>query len=145
MNRKKCFEAQEMEQQIKYSVIVVCLNAGRRLCDTVKSILEQSYRNFEVVVKDGGSSDGSVEALSSVYQDSRIHVHRQKDNGIYDAMNQAVKLAAGDYFLFLNAGDSFYDTQVLERITVEINKRKADIYYGNLYHKALDTIMYAAP
>ena len=134
-----------MEQQIKYSVIVVCLNAGRRLCDTVKSILEQSYRNFEVVVKDGGSSDGSVEALSSVYQDSRIHVHRQKDNGIYDAMNQAVKLAAGDYFLFLNAGDSFYDTQVLERITVEINKRKADIYYGNLYHKALDTIIYAAP
>lgn len=145
MNRKKCLEAQEMEQQIKYSVIVVCLNAGRRLCDTVKSILEQSYRNFEVVVKDGGSSDGSVEALSSVYQDSRIHVHRQKDNGIYDAMNQAVKLAAGDYFLFLNAGDSFYDTQVLERITVEINKRKADIYYGNLYHKALDTIIYAAP
>ncbi len=60
MNRKKCLEAQEMEQQIKYSVIVVCLNAGRRLCDTVKSILEQSYRNFEVVVKDGGSSDGSV-------------------------------------------------------------------------------------
>ena len=145
MNRKKCLEAQEMEQQIKYSVIVVCLNAGRRLCDTVKSILEQSYRNFEVVIKDGGSSDGSVEALSSVYQDSRIHVHRQKDNGIYDAMNQAVKLAAGDYFLFLNAGDSFYDTQVLERITVEINKRKADIYYGNLYHKAQETVIYASP
>ena len=106
-----------MEQGTKYSVIVVCLNAGQRLCDTVKSILGQTYRNFEVVIKDGGSTDGSVEALASAYQDSRLHVHRQKDNGIYDAMNQAVKLAAGTYFLFLNAGDSFYDEHVLERIT----------------------------
>lgn len=134
-----------MEQGTKYSVIVVCLNAGQRLCETVKSILGQTYRNFEVVIKDGGSTDGSVEALASAYQDSRIHVHRQKDNGIYDAMNQAVKLAAGTYFLFLNAGDSFYDEHVLERITDEIKHKKADIIYGNLYHKALDTIIYAAP
>ncbi len=134
-----------MEQGTKYSVIVVCLNAGQRLCDTVKSILGQTYRNFEVVIKDGGSTDGSVEALASAYQDSRLHVHRLKDNGIYDAMNQAVKLAAGTYFLFLNAGDSFYDEHVLERITDEIKHKKADIIYGNLYHKALDTIIYAAP
>lgn len=134
-----------MEQGTKYSVIVVCLNAGQRLCETVKSILGQTYRNFEVVIKDGGSTDGSVEALASAYQDSRLHVHRLKDNGIYDAMNQAVKLAAGTYFLFLNAGDSFYDEHVLERITDEIEHKKADIIYGNLYHKALDTIIYAAP
>lgn len=134
-----------MEQGTKYSVIVVCLNAGQRLCETIKSILGQTYRNFEVVIKDGGSTDGSVEALASAYQDSRLHVHRQKDNGIYDAMNQAVKLAAGTYFLFLNAGDSFYDEHVLERITDEIKHKKADIIYGNLYHKALDTIIYAAP
>ena len=134
-----------MEQGTKYSVIVVCLNAGQRLCETVKSILGQTYRNFEVVIKDGGSTDGSVEALASAYQDSRLHVHRLKDNGIYDAMNQAVKLAAGTYFLFLNAGDSFYDEHVLERITDEIKHKKADIIYGNLYHKALDTIIYAAP
>lgn len=134
-----------MEQGTKYSVIVVCLNAGQRLCETVKSILGQTYRNFEVVIKDGGSTDGSVEALASAYQDSRLHVHRLKDNGIYDAMNQAVKLAAGTYFLFLNAGDSFYDEHVLERITDEIKHKKADIIYGNLYHKALDTIIHAAP
>ncbi len=134
-----------MEQGTKYSVIVVCLNAGQRLYETVKSILGQTYRNFEVVIKDGGSTDGSVEALASAYQDSRLHVHRLKDNGIYDAMNQAVKLAAGTYFLFLNAGDSFYDEHVLERITDEIEHKKADIIYGNLYHKALDTIIYAAP
>lgn len=134
-----------MEQGTKYSVIVVCLNAGQRLCDTINSILGQSYRNFEVIVKDGCSTDGSVEALSSAYQDSRIYVHRHKDNGIYDAMNQAVKRASGDYLLFLNAGDSFYDTHVLERITAEIKHHRADIFYGNLYHKALDTIIYAAP
>ena len=59
-----------MEQGTKYSVIVVCLNAGQRLCETVKSILGQTYRNFEVVIKDGGSTDGSVEALASAYQDT---------------------------------------------------------------------------
>ena len=134
-----------MEQGTKYSVIVVCLNAGQRLYETVKSILGQTYRHSEVVIKDGGSTDGSVEALASAYQDSRLHVHRLQDNGIYDAMNQAVKLAAGTYFLFLNAGDSFYDEHVLERITDEIKHKKADIIYGNLYHKALDTIIYAVP
>ena len=133
-----------------YSVIVVCLNAGQRLSETVGSIIDQCYDNFEVVVKDGGSSDGSIERLGRQYHDERIHVHTAKDNGIYDAMNQAVKQAAGEYFLFLNAGDSFYDNQVLEKITCEIKKlrdagRKTDIIYGNLYHKALNTIIYASP
>lgn len=139
-----------MEQETMYSIIVVCLNAGRRLCDTVGSVLGQHYNNFEVVVKDGGSSDGSVEMLARQYHDERIRVYTEKDNGIYDAMNQAVKLAEGAYFLFLNAGDSFYDEQVLGKITQEIQElekrgQKADIIYGNMYHKALNTVIYASP
>lgn len=84
-----------MEQNRMYSIIVVCLNAGQRLQDTVESILGQRYENFEVVVKDGGSSDGSIEMLGNIFQDERIRVYTQKDNGIYDAMNQAVKMAKG--------------------------------------------------
>ena len=133
-----------------YSIIVVCLNAGERLHDTIESILQQKYSNYEIIVKDGGSSDGSVEELQEAFHDERMHIHIRKDNGIYDAMNQAVQLAQGEYNLFLNAGDSFYDETVLDKITEEIERiknenKKADVIYGNLYHKALDTIIYAAP
>lgn len=139
-----------MEQNIMYSIIVVCLNAGQRLIGTIDSVMKQHYENFEILVKDGGSSDGSVEQLEKQYQSGRIHICTKKDNGIYDAMNQAVKLARGEYFLFLNAGDNFYDEQVLDKITSEINKlrgagKKTDIIYGNMYHKALNTIIYASP
>ena len=133
-----------------YSIIVVCLNAGERLHDTIESILQQTYTNYEIIIKDGGSSDGSVEELQEAFHDERMHIHIRKDSGIYDAMNQAVQLAQGEYDLFLNAGDSFYDETVLDKITEEINRIKnenknADVIYGNLYHKALDTIIYAAP
>lgn len=133
-----------------YSIIVVCLNAGERLHDTIESILQQTYTNYEIIIKDGGSSDGSVEELQEAFHDERMHIHIRKDSGIYDAMNQAVQLAQGEYDLFLNAGDSFYDETVLDKITEEIDRiknenKKADVIYGNLYHKALDTIICAAP
>lgn len=139
-----------MGQDPMYSIIVVCLNAGRRLCETVGSVLGQRCADFEVVVKDGGSSDGSVEMLAEAWQDARLRVYTEKDSGIYDAMNQAVKLAGGAYFLFLNAGDSFYDENVLDRITDEIHRleragRRADILYGNMYHKALEAVICASP
>ncbi len=139
-----------MQQHILYSIIVVCLNSGQRLCDTIESILNQTYEDYEVIVKDGGSSDGSVERLMEVCDDKRIHVHTRQDTGIYDAMNQAVELARGEYYLFLNTGDSFYDETVLNKITSEIkwcreNDKNPDVIYGNLYHKALQSVIYAAP
>lgn len=139
-----------MEQDIMYSIIVVCLNSGQRLHETIESIVEQHYGNYEVIVKDGGSSDGSVEMLGKRFQDDRIHICVEQDHGIYDAMNQAVKRAEGEYFLFLNTGDCFYDEDVLEKITHEIKRlrdlnKKTDIIYGNLYHIALNTIIYASP
>ena len=135
---------------MRFSIIVVCLNPGVKLNETLDSILTQSYQDYEIIVKDGGSSDGSVEELQEAFHDERMHIHIRKDNGIYDAMNQAVQLAQGEYNLFLNAGDSFYDETVLDKITEEIERiknenKKADVIYGNLYHKALDTIIYAAP
>lgn len=136
-----------MEEKIFYSIIVVCLNSGKRLTDTVDSICRQTYENYEILIKDGGSTDGS---LDRVQTSDKIRIFCQKDTGIYDAMNQAVIQAKGEYLIFLNTGDSFYNEYVLEEITDAILKRKQlkntpDIVYGNLYHKALDTVIYAAP
>lgn len=136
-----------MEHSIFYSIIVVCLNPGIRLMETIESITSQDYGKYEIIVKDGLSTDGSLEKLQTeaAKVDSRIHIYEQPDSGIYDAMNQAVKYANGDYFLFLNAGDSFYDKGVLGKITDVILKEQPDIVYGNLYHKALKSVIQSAP
>ncbi len=139
-----------MNEKIQYSIIVVCLNAGERLYDTIQSIRNQKYPFFEIVIKDGGSTDGSVQKIEKDISDERICIYTKKDTGIYDAMNQAVKLAKEDYYLFLNAGDTFYDNQVLNKITDEIKrqntkKEHVDILYGNMHHKTLNTVIYASP
>ena len=145
-----------MREGISYSILVVCLNAGQRLIDTIESIISQSYQNYEIIIKDGESTDGSVERVRSRFAEymDRIRIYSQKDSGIYDAMNQAVsyaKSAKGEYYLFLNTGDSFYDEYVLEKITDGIIEKQnelgvcPDIVYGNMYHKALENVIYAAP
>lgn len=142
-----------MKQEIRYSILVVCLNSGQRLLDTIESIISQKYQNYDIVIKDGGSIDDSIEQVKNQFADymERMHIISQKDSGIYDAMNQAYSYAKGDYYLFLNTGDSFYDEAVLEKITSGIIKKREelgdypDIVYGNLYHKAWNSVIYAAP
>ena len=80
--------------QVMFSIVVVCLNEGERLKKTIKNIRKQTYDNYEIIVKDGLSKDGSLETLP---EDERIKVYCLKDTGIYDAMNQAVDKVSGDY------------------------------------------------
>ena len=84
---------------IRFSVITVTYNAGDKLKETVTDVLKQTYDNYEILIKDGLSSDGSLE---KVPDSSKIRVESCKDSGIYDAMNQAVSMATGDYIIFMN-------------------------------------------
>lgn len=108
---------------MKFSVITVCLNPGEKLQKTLYSVLAQTCRDGEVVLKDGGSTDGFLEKWQEENRfrsDSRrVRIFRERDKGIYDAMNQAVSHAAGEFLIFLNCGDTFCDNTVLER-TLEI-------------------------
>jgi glycosyltransferase involved in cell wall biosynthesis len=131
---------------VLYSIIVVCLNSGENLIKTIDSIMNQDYFSYEVIVKDGMSTDGSIEKIKNKYNDSRIKIYSHYDTGIYDAMNQAIKYVKGQYLLFLNTGDCFYNEKVLSDMALNIKlNRSPDIIYGNQYHKALDTIVYSAP
>lgn len=103
---------------MRFSVITVCLNPGEKLALTLESILRQSCQDLEVILKDGGSTDGSLEAWQERQKGrpgmEKVRIFTQKDTGIYDAMNQAVSHAAGDFLVFLNCGDTFAEEHVLE-------------------------------
>lgn len=96
-----------------FSIVVVSLNPGDKLFSTLQSILDQDYGNFEIIIKDGGSTDGSVQRFfgegteRKIPADSRIRFFQEPDSGIYDGMNQAVQKVQGQYVLFLNCGDRF--------------------------------------
>ena len=142
--------------QISFSIVVVCLNPGEKLLKTVQSVLNQKYGNYEIVVKDGGSTDGSLEQLPA---DSRIRVYTRPDSGIYDAMNQAMSYVTGQFVQFLNCGDLLHDDMVLERLAAVMerkrsrgadgeglgHKEKERIFYGNQYHEAWGSVIYSAP
>lgn len=95
-----------------FSIITPCFRAGDKLRETVESVLSQTFSDYEVIVKDAGSEDGSLEKLP---QDGRIRLIQKKDGGIYDGMNQAIAAARGEFLYFLNCGDRLHGDDVLEK------------------------------
>lgn len=126
-----------------FSILVVSLNPGDKLVETMRSVAEQTNTDYEVIVKDGGSGDGSLDALHSYLQGrdiaGRIQILEQPDTGIYEGMNQAAAAAGGEYLYFLNCGDAFASERALEQTAREIKRRVAQgqpaslIFYGDIY------------
>jgi glycosyltransferase involved in cell wall biosynthesis len=94
------------------SVITVVFNGESDLKKTIQSVLDQTFSDFEFIIVDGGSIDGTVRLIES-YEHRVTKWVSEKDLGIYDAMNKGVRMATRDYVLFMNAGDLFFDTNVL--------------------------------
>ncbi len=113
-----------------FSIITVCHNAARTIAPTLRSIQEQTWIDFEYIVKDGASSDGTQQAVI----DSGIPGLRfisEPDSGIYDAMNHAMSMAKGEYLIFLNAGDSFASPDTLSHFAEAIRRHDyPGIVYG---------------
>lgn len=118
------------------SVVTVVRNAANVLEDTIRSVLNQAYPNVEYIIIDGGSTDGSLEIIKK-YADSLTYWESCPDNGIYAAMNKGIVKASGKWINFMNAGDFFFDQEVLERIFKEHNSSipDCDIVYGNTIYR----------
>lgn len=101
--------------QMKFSVITVCFNDCEGIEKTVRSVVEQTCSDYEYIVIDGGSTDGSVDVIEK-YKHNIHYWISEKDNGVYAAMNKAIKVAKGDYCIFMNSGDSFFSNDVLEKV-----------------------------
>ena len=115
----------------KFSIITVTYNAASVIEPTLASVAAQSYRNFEYLLIDGGSTDDTV-AKAKASGIEFAHIVSERDNGLYDAMNKGIKMAEGDYLCFLNAGDAFHSSDTLERIVAAIPEGDSlpDVLYG---------------
>lgn len=111
------------------TIITICLNDQEGLKRTVESVQSQTISDYEYIIKDGGSCDGTI-AYGKTLDGCKFI--SQTDKGIYDAMNQAIKEAHGRYICFMNSGDCFYSCESLREVTDIIEKTDVEaIYYGN--------------
>lgn len=127
---------------MKYSVITINYNNKIGLSHTIKSVVGQSYRDFEFIIIDGGSIDGSVDIIKDNANQIDYWI-TEKDRGIYHAMNKGVAQARGEYCVFLNSGDYFYDNNVLDsvaRLSVE-----EDILVGKIVSEKDNKYLFTSP
>lgn len=110
----------------KYSIITITFNNAEGLQRTLQSIRQLQYKNYELIVVDGGSTDATAQVVDAE-KDIIAHFVSEKDNGVYDAMNKGLKLVSGNYVVFMNAGDCFAAPDTLDRV----NRVDTDIILGS--------------
>ena len=118
----------EAQNPKKFSIITVVYNGENVLEDTIQSVITQTFKNFEYIIVDGASKDKTSDILKK-YKHHISKIISEPDKGLYDAMNKGMRIASGDFLLFLNAGDRFYDNKVLEKIA-KCAAPDIDIIYG---------------
>lgn len=117
-------------KQPLFSIITVVYNDVAGLALTTTSIASQVFSDFEWIVIDGGSTDGTVEFLAQCDQASLCWVS-EKDKGIYDAMNKGISRSTGEYLVFLNAGDAFPNVNALLLVSNALDaSAKPDVLFG---------------
>lgn len=114
----------------KISIITVVYNDAHNIEKTIKNTLSQTYNNMEYIVVDGGSTDGTIDVIKKY--DGKIIWKSEPDNGIYDAMTKGTNMASGEWILFRNSGDLFFDDTVIERIFSEYEDEGESFIVGNI-------------
>lgn len=121
-----------MKKKLLISIITVNYNDAKGLEKTIKSVQSQTYKDFEHIIIDGNSNDGSKEIIEN-HKKSFSYWVSEVDSGIYNAMNKGIKVAKGEYLLFLNSGDHFFCDYSLNQFdTNDLKGEYYDLIYGNL-------------
>ena len=117
------------------TIITINRDNAAGLEKTIKSVLSQTCEEFEYVVVDGASIDGSVDVIHRLAEGlgDRLKWVSEPDSGIYNAMNKGIRMASGEYIQILNSGDSLVSVDVTDRMLAELERRgKPSILYGNM-------------
>lgn len=113
---------------MRITIITINYNNAKGLAKTIESIVAQTVRDYEWIVIDGGSTDGSTEILEKQKNHFSFWVS-ESDSGVYNAMNKGIVHATGDYIVFMNSGDFFRHANVLKEIIPVLNE---DIVAGSV-------------
>lgn len=124
----QAFRSLRCSMNPKLSIITVTFNAEKFIEPTILSVGAQHFSDREYIVVDGLSSDATLDILKRHPEVVSAFIS-EKDAGLYDAMNKAIMMAQGDYIMFLNAGDLFFDDEVLEEVFKQAGD--ADLIYGD--------------
>lgn len=120
----------------KFSIITVCYNSEKTISQTIESLLNQKFTDFEYIIIDGNSKDKTIEIIKSyskIFEEKGIRYKyiSEKDKGIYDAMNKGIKLSRGNLIGIINS-DDWYENDALENIMQIYKEKEPDIIYGLL-------------
>ena len=117
------------------SIITTTYNSSLTLKDTIESVLNQTYKNYEYLIVDGGSTDNTIDIVKS-YENAfagRMKWSSEKDKGIYDAMNKGFQKATGDVLMLINSDDLFARPDALELVAQKFAENPdADCVYADL-------------
>lgn len=122
-----------MQNSPSVSIITTVLNNKNFIESAIKSILNQSYKNIEYIIIDGGSVDGTIEIVEK-YKDKIVKFISEPDKGIYDAMNKGIRLASGDIIGILNSDDFYSDNNVISTIIKEFETKDVDSVFADLVY-----------
>ena len=121
-----------MEKPLLLSIIIPSFKQAEELRGALASVAEQKFRDFEIIIVDGGSKDKTQEVVSS-YDDVNIRFYSEPDDGIYDAMNKGVKLSSGKFVYFMGCDDRFASSNALDAIFNVTGIREFKVIYGNAF------------
>ncbi len=123
----------------KISIIIPTLNCCTVLSKAIESVISQDYLNIELIIIDGGSTDGTIDLIKKY--NSNIHYWiSEQDRGVYDAMNKGIAVATGTYLFFLGADDELYE-DVITNIFNSLSLENIDLIYGKVIIKDKGTIL----
>lgn len=116
-----------------FSIITVTYNASQYIESSINSVVDQSLKDFEYIIVDGESTDGTIDIINRHKENIDVIVI-EPDNGIYDAMNKAIDLATGKYLIFLGADDILFDENTLLELKEYLSEKKLDLLVGNVLY-----------
>lgn len=121
---------------MKISIITATYNSGKTVGDTLKSVLAQTYHDYELLVVDGASKDNTLEVVKKMEPlfEGRMRYISDPDKGIYDAMNKGIRMATGDVIGILNSDDFYTSDDALACIAWTLENEKVDAVYGDIHY-----------
>jgi glycosyltransferase involved in cell wall biosynthesis len=128
---------------MKFSIITICYNAATTIERTLRSVTSQTWADREYIIIDGASKDNTLDIIAR-YRNKIDILVSERDCGLYDAMNKGLRLATGDYVLFMNAGDRFHEDTTLEQIAAQVSGMDPlpGVIYGNTTLTHMDGEIY---